>query len=100
MYTDSTNHTYRFNICGMVSTPCVPLDYKVYIGVGVATQQWTPDPPCPNPPACALPEDGLPVCCTGDCAVLAFDLPRFSLMNDSDPGTGGIVVSHAGVPPE
>jgi hypothetical protein len=100
LYTDTYNHTVRYNICGMVSKPCVPSEYKVNIGMGVATQQWTEDPPCGPTPSCTLPEDGSPVCCTGDCTVLAFDIPRYSLMDPNNPVTGGIIMSHAGLPPE
>jgi hypothetical protein len=96
----SNNFTFRYNICGMVSKPCVPLEYKVYVGMGVATQQWTDDPPCGPTPGCVLPENGSPVCCTGDCTVLAHDIPRYSLMDPNNPSTGGIVISHSGMPPE
>lgn len=100
---DNTNHTYRWNICGTVAKRCVPQEYPVYVSEGVATQQWTADPPCPSPPAppgCTDPETNTPICCTGDCTVLAHDIPRYELLDPNNPATGGIVITHAGMPPE
>jgi hypothetical protein len=97
------NFTYRWNICGTVAKRCVPQEYPVYVSEGVATQQWSADPPCPQPPAppgCEDPETKQPVCCTGDCTVLAHDIPRYQLLDSNNPTTGGIIITHAGMPPE
>lgn len=89
---------YTFNICGTISKPCAPQGWVPYISHGVATQFLDTDPagnPCPK---CPDADTGLQVCCTGNCVVLAHDIPRYDLV-DPNNVNAGITISHAGMPP-
>jgi hypothetical protein len=105
-WTDSFNHTYNWNICGTVDRPtaiCTP-PWTVYVSHGVMTQFWTDTPSCAGGPdgTCTDPErGGQAVCCTGDCSVIAHDKAcDYQLLDASNPATGGITWTHAGMPPD
>lgn len=84
---------------GTIQRVCLP-PWTVYYSHGVMSQFWTEDPPCTPPGACTDPETGKSACCTGDCTVIAHDIPRYDLMDGNNPKTGGVVITHAGMPPD
>ena len=102
-FTDSTNHTISFNICGNTSTICAPA-YPQYDSIGVAVQTWTDPPACTDPTTsgCFNWDTGVPVCCTGACAVLGTEFFQFTVLNEADPmgASGGVKLQHVGMPPE
>lgn len=103
-WTDSNNHTYFWNICGSVDSQICTPPWTVYVSHGVMIQFWTDAPTCPNPPdgTCRDPENGNnPVCCTGDCTVIAHDKScDYQLLDPSNPVSGGVTWTHAGMPPD
>lgn len=105
VYTDPLNHTFNFNICGNTSQICAPIEqgnaYPLYDSHGVAVQTWTDPPACdPQAPLCKDWDTGLPVCCTGTCEVLGTEFFQFSLIDPSNPMSGGVQFVHVGMPPE
>jgi hypothetical protein len=96
-FSDTSNHTLFFNICGNVSTLCAP-KFPLYDSIGVAVQKWGSDPtPCDN--SCTNWDTGAPVCCTSDCAVLGTEFFQFQLL-DPNNQNGGVQFVHTGMPPE
>lgn len=71
---------------------------------GVMLQYWTDRPTCPTPPdgTCTDPENGgNAVCCTGDCTVIAHETScNYALLDATNPVSGGVTWSHAGMPPD
>ncbi len=95
---DSQGHFYNFNICGYAAFECEPTWNDVY-KTGVAVQYFGDVPPCnTSAPGCADWE-GNPVCCTQDCQVLGVGPPVWQLKQPANPETGGVLVTHRGVPP-
>ena len=62
---------------------------------GVAVQFWGATPPCGNPPACQDAQK-TPKCCTADCQVLGTGAPQWSLLDPTNPGTGGVKAKFLG----
>jgi hypothetical protein len=117
-WTDAYNHTYVWNIganaggnggpggAGQPYGKCTP-PWQVFVSTGIMRQFWTLTPVCPptGPDGtCTDPENGnKPVCCSGDCAVMALLGPTptsFWPVNSSDPGASGISLSYQGLPPD
>ncbi len=75
-----------------------------FLWPGVMVQFWTDTPACPSPPTnqCQDPEaGGANACCTGDCTVIAHDVAcDYQLLDTTNPLTGGITWTHAGMPPD
>jgi len=95
---DSTGHNYSFNICGTSSFECVPSWTNVY-QTGVAVQYWGDVPPCNANTTNCTDYRGENVCCTQDCQVLGVGIPNWSLKDPKNPETGGLLITHIGVPP-
>jgi hypothetical protein len=76
----------------------------VYVSHGVMVQFWTDKPSCAGGPdgTCTDPEQGgKAVCCTGDCTVIAHDKScDYQLLDASNPTSGGVTWTHAGMPPD
>ena len=64
---------------------------------GVTVQMWGATPPCGNPPGCK-DKQGKPACCTADCQVLGVGAPEWSLIDPSNPETGGVRAHFTGIP--
>jgi hypothetical protein len=95
---DNGGHNYSFSICGTSTYQCLPPWPDVYT-TGVAVQYFGDVPVCnTSAPACR-DYFGNPACCTADCQVLGVGPPLWQLQNPSNPETGGILVTHRGVPP-
>lgn len=110
-WTDTLNHTFYYNFGAPVvglndSLRCTP-PWHVYQSHGLFTQFWTDAPVCPTP-SCVDPDTQKAVCCTGDCFVLGggevagvggtplAPMP-LSLIDASNPATGGISMQYAGL---
>lgn len=92
-YTDANNNTYVFNVGGDVSANCInPWPNAAARGTAIQFFGDLNPPPCSDPPSCRGP-DGQPACCTRPCELLGELAPTFSLLDPSNPATGG--VSHA-----
>lgn len=65
---------------------------------GVATEFWGAAPPCTGTPACKS-NSGKAQCCTADCSVLGVGAPSWSLVNPSNPTTGGVKATYLGASP-
>lgn len=91
------NSSYHFNICGYSKQTCRPTEWVPPYQQGVAVQTWGDSPACP-PQDCVDPATGNPTCCTQDCEVLGTGAPAFVINSRSNPQTGGINITHQGVP--
>jgi len=102
-WTDNYNHSYYWNICGSVDSQICTPPWQVYVSRGVMIQFWT-DPPSPQPPSgtCTDPENNnKAVPCTGDCTVIAHEKScDYQLLDPSNPVSGGVTWTHAGMPPD
>jgi hypothetical protein len=114
-YTDEFNHTTTWNIGAVVggngqpggnnnpAGKCIP-PWKVYQSTGMALMFWTPAPECDGPDGtCTDPDTGLPVCCSGDCSVLATPgtggTVPFTVADATNPLSGGVLLDFPGMPP-
>jgi hypothetical protein len=98
---DSSGHTYSFNVCGTAKFECEPRWADIY-AYGVAVQYWGAPPPCnltDNTTQSCTNYKGQKICCTEDCQVLGVGPPQWQLVNTNNPETGGLLVTHRGVPP-
>ena len=91
-------HTYSFNICGTSSFECVPQWTNVY-QTGVAVQYWGSVPPCNATTPNCTDYLGNNVCCTQNCQVLGTGFPNWQLKDPQNPESGGVRLTHVGVPP-
>mmetsp|Transcript_65735 Transcript_65735/g.133524 ORF Transcript_65735/g.133524 Transcript_65735/m.133524 type:complete len:255 (+) Transcript_65735:83-847(+) len=93
--TDVKGHNYYAQICGTAKQNCLPATWQNTYEYGVAVQTWGQTPPCGNPPACKS-KQGQAACCTADCQVLGQGPPQWSLVDPSNPSTGGVQAHHQG----
>jgi hypothetical protein len=93
-FTDHAGHRYYAEICGEAGAKCLPKDWNEYYEFGVAVQLWDQPPTCPKNDAdktCFDKNAGrTPACCTAPCEVLGTGAPTFSLLDKSNPNTGGV----------
>lgn len=96
------NDTFHFNICGNAQQHCDPKDWDNPYNYGVAVQMWGETPSCSTPAdrTCTDSTDpGEKVCCTAECELLGSGFPVFNIVDENNPETGGINITHTGVPP-
>ena len=89
MLTDQAEHTYYANVCGTAAHNCLPATWSNTYEFGVAVQFWGATPACGNPPACK-DKQNTAKCCTADCQVLGTGAPMWSLLDPTNPTTGGV----------
>lgn len=92
----TTGQQFQLNVCGLTNYKCVP-NWPVYDNYGVAVQILSAAP-SPNP-GC-MDTTGATVPCSGQCVVLGTDFFKFALLDETNPATGGVVLSHTGMPPD
>ena len=56
---------------------------------------WGATPQCKSPPSCKN-KDGSAACCTADCQVLGTGAPIWSLIDPTNPATGGVKAKFVG----
>lgn len=94
--------TYYFNICGTSPQRCLPQGYTSRYLYGSAVQMWGSTPTCDvtNPAlSCFDVVDNMTMCCTENCEVLGVGTPLWSLIDETNPALGGVMMTHQGVPP-
>lgn len=107
--TDGSGDAWIVNICGEVSWPCIPSDWKDPFSHGIAHQYIEGDPRAPAPnglrpgsPMCQTqvtdPATGQTVC-SSQCIMAAHSFPDYELAVAGNPNAG-ITVQHAGTPPD
>lgn len=95
--TDQAEHSYKANICGTAKAPCLPQTWKNNYEYGVAVQFWGAVPSCQTK-ACT-DGTGTAQCCTADCQVLGTGNPSWSVLDPTNPKTGGIKAKFIGAAP-
>ena len=89
--------TFVLNV-GNISQMCLPQSYSVAVPVGAAVQFIGDAPPCGSPPQCTNPRTGGRVCCSAPCETIAALLFAVSLLEPTNPATGGVRVAFTPVP--
>lgn len=87
---DEKEHEYYANICGTAQHICLPATWQNTYDFGVAVQFWGGTPQCDNAnPGCKT-HTGTQQCCTANCQVLGTGAPIWSLLDPTNPMTGGV----------
>jgi hypothetical protein len=89
---DGVGHTYTAQICGTSAFSCLPAGYLNTYQYGVAVQSWGSVPPQTSK-NCVDKATNQPAYCSADCQVLGVGNPEYSLIDPSNPSTGGVRVS-------
>lgn len=90
---DQAEHTYKANICGYAKAPCLPATWDNTYEFGVAVQFWGATPSCQTKDCTS---NGAAACCTQDCQVLGVGNPTWSLLDPTNPKTGGVKAMYTG----
>ena len=121
LFTNSTEAVpkrYSFNINGLAADTCIPYcdplvnaaclavvnttynRYPYSPAIQFVNASQTPEDCVANGPRCFDRVQGQPVCCTAPCESLGIGTPIWSLLDSTDPSSGGVGLSFFGVVPE